>query len=225
MLVSDIFKDVSSRMQDLGVIKRWKWDNSDPTSPSLLSYLNIAILEIVNQRPDATAVTDKVKLLSGYKQEIPTNALSLIDVLFAYKTDGTMGGPVTQAKRKELQQIVNSLKPSIEIDCYAYDKLDNPNVFWVCPSVLIGSNAYVEMTYSKKPTRIASSSETFPISDQYAPAAINWILYEIYSGDNEDTDLARAQSHYTAFYQSLGIKLGIDKMYPSKPKSGEVGNG
>lgn len=222
MLVSDIFKDVSSRLQDLGTIKRWRWDDVDPTSPSLLTFLNTALLEIVNQRPDATAITEKVTLASGYRQMIPTNALSLIDILFAYKADGSMGGPVTQIKRKELQQIINSLAPSVEIDNYAYDKMDNPYVFWVCPVVHISGTGYVEMTYSAKPTLVNAATQVFPISDQFAPAAIHWMLYEIYSGDNEDTDLTRAQSHYAAFYQSLGIKITIDKMFPMKPKSGEV---
>jgi hypothetical protein len=220
MLVSDIFKDVSSRLQDLRTTKRWPWDNAVATAPSLLTFINIAILEIVNQRPDAAAVTEKVKLAAGYRQDIPATASSLINILFAYKADGSMGGPVSQAKRTELQNIVNALKPSIEIDTYAYDKMDNPNVFWVCPSALLGSDAYVEMTYSARPTLVTAHTQTFPLPDQYAPATIHWMLYSIYSGDNEDTDIVRAQSHYEAFYQSLGIKIAIDKMYPMKPKAG-----
>ena len=222
MLVSDILKDISSRLQDLGTVKRWKWDNTDPTSPSLLTFLNTALLEIVNQRPDATATTEKVTLVPGYRQTIPTTALSLIDILFAYKADGSMGNPVTQSKRKELQHIVNAVAPSVEIDNYAYDKMDNPFLYWVCPAVHVSGTGYVEMTYSARPTAISAASQTFPISDQFAPAAIHWVLYEIYSGDNEDTDLARAASHYSAFYQSLGIKITIDKMFPMKPKAGEV---
>jgi hypothetical protein len=220
MLVTDIFKDVSSRLQDMRTTKRWAWDSVTATAPSLLTFINIAILEIVNQRPDTTATTEKVKLSAGYMQPIPNTASSLIDILYSYKADGSIGGPVTQAKRSEIQQIVNSLAPTIEIDTYAYDKMDNPKVFFVCPVALLGSDAYVQMTYSAKPTLVTAHTEPFPLPDQYAPAAIHWMLYSIYSGDNEDTDLVRAQSHYEAFYQSLGIKIAIDKMYPMKPKAG-----
>jgi hypothetical protein len=212
-------------LQDLRTTKRWPWDNAVATSPSLLTFLNIAVLEIANQRPDATAVTAKIKLESGYKQSIPAAAASLIDILYSYKANGSMGGSVCQAKRTELQNIVNSLKPSVEIDSYAYDKMDNPRVFYVCPSALLGSDAYVEMTYSATPVLATAHTEPFALPDQYAPAAVHWILYSIYSGDNEDTDIVRAQSHYEAFYQSLGIKIAIDKMYPSKPKAGEAANG
>lgn len=221
MLVSDIFKDVSSRLQDLGSVKRWKWDGADSSAPSLLTFLNMAIQEIVNQRPDATATTVKVSLTSGYKQTIPNDALSLIDILHAYNKDGSIACPVTQCRRKELQQVVLSQAPSQVINSYAYDKLDNPSVFWVSPAVLIGSSADVEMTYSVKPKIVITSSEQLPISSQYAPAVVNWILYEVYSGDNNDTDLARAQLCYEAFYKCLGVKIGIDRMFPVKPKTGE----
>lgn len=220
MLVSDIFKDVSGRLQDLGTPKRWRWELTDD-HPSLITYLNHGVLEIVNQRPDATAVTETVTLAPGYKQTIPASASSLIDILYSYDVDGNIANSVNQVRRTEILAGTMKVNPSLSIYAYAYDKADNKNTYLVCPSVAISSNAArVEMTYSAKPTLVTAPTDTFPLPDEFAPAAIHWILFAIYSGDNEDVDLTRAQLHGEAFYNSLGIKVKSDRTYPVKPKAG-----
>jgi len=219
MKVEAIFKDVSGRLQDLKEPRRWKWTS---TEPSLLNYLNMALIEIANQRPDSTAKTEKVKLQSGYRQTLPVGAQSLINIPFAYRVDGSMGSVVSQVKLTELQAVVNSVQPSLEIDSYAYNKLDDPRVFYTSPAVHIVGDAHVEMSYSAAPVTVTAASDDFPMPDQYAPAAVNWMLYAIYSGDNEDTDMVRADFHHKAFYQSLGIKIQVDKLFPVKPKEGAL---
>ena len=222
MLVSDIFKDVSGRLQDLGTTKRWRWELTDG-HPSLITYLNHGIIEIVNQRPDATAVTETVALAAGYKQSIPANANSLIDILYSYDADGNIAYSVNQVRRTEILAGTMKVNPALSIYAYAYDKADNKNIFFVCPSVIISNNpAQVEMTYSSKPTLVTAPTDTFPLPDEFAPAVIHWILFAIYSGDNEDVDLTRAQLHGEAFYNSLGIKTKSDRSYPVKPKAGGV---
>lgn len=224
MLVSDILRDISGRLQDLSEPKRWRWDIVDGY-PSLLTYINTGLLEIVNQRPDSTAVTETITLASGYKQTIPNSAYSLIDILYAYDGDGNIAGGVTQSKRSELQSIIGKTKSGIIIDSYAYDKLDNKSVFFVCPPVLIGSTASVEMTYSAKISQVTSASDVFPLPDSFVPAMVNWVLFSVHSGDNEDMDLTRAQLHLEAFHTSLGMKTQADKVFPVKPKDGVVGGG
>lgn len=217
MLCSKIFLTVSGKLQDLREPRRWQWENTDPAAPSFLDYLNNAVAQIVSLRPDATAVTAPITLVQGFKQSIPSTAQSLLNIL--YNTDGTssVGKPIRQAKFKTLVGLATSV--GTYIDCYAYDKLDDPKTFWVYPHVP-ATGLSVMATVSNKPTIVSAKTDTFPLEDKFIAPAIHWMLYEIYSGDNTDTDLARAQHHYDAFMAELDVVIKADQQFPVKPKEG-----
>jgi hypothetical protein len=217
MVVSKIFLDISGKLQDVREPRRWQWENTNPAAPSFLDYLNNAVAQIVSLRPDATAVTAPITLVQGFKQSIPTTAQSLLNLLYNTDEDGTVGKPVRQSKFKTLVGMTPSV--GTYIDCYAYDKLDDPKTFWVYPHVPVGGLS-VMATVSNKPSVIASKTDTFPLEDKFVSPATHWVLYEIYSGDNTDTDLARAQHHYEAFMTELDIVIKADKQFPAKPKEG-----
>jgi hypothetical protein len=217
MLCSKIFLTISGKLQDLREPRRWQWENTDPAAPSFLDYLNNAVAQIVSLRPDATAVTAPITLVQGFKQSIPNTAQSLLNILYNTDANGVIGKQVRQSKFKTLI----GLTPSVGtyIDCYAYDKLDDARTFWVYPHAPVGGLS-VMATVSDKPIVVASKNDNFPLDDKYISPAIHWVLYEIYSGDNTDTDLIRAQHHYEAFMTELDVVIKSDGQFPVKPKEG-----
>lgn len=219
MLCSKIFLTISGKLQDLREPRRWQWENTNPAAPSFLDYLNTAITQIVSMRPDASAVTGDIQLVEGFKQQIPATASSLINILYNSTALGVVGRQIRQTKFKSI--IGLPVASGSAVDCYAYDKMDNPTVFWVYPHVPIGG-LYVNATVSQKPMVVLTKDDEFPLSSQFVSPAIHWMLYDIYSGDNTDTDLVRAQHHYDAFMQELGMAIEVDSKYPIKPKAGNI---
>lgn len=217
MLCSKIFLTVSGKLQDLREPRRWQWENTDPAAPSFLDYLNNAVAQIVSLRPDATAVTAPITLVQGFKQSIPSTAQSLLNILYNTDDAGVVGKPVRQTKFKTLIGLAAS--SGTYIDCYAYDKLDDPRVFWVYPHVP-DTGLSVMATVSNKPAIVTAKTDQFPLGDKFISPAVHWMLYEIYSGDNTDTDLVRAQHHYDAFMTELDIVVRADQQFPVKPKEG-----
>ncbi len=217
MLCSKIFLTISGKLQDLREPRRWQWENTNPAAPSFLDYLNNAVAQIVSIRPDATSVTAPISLVQGFKQTIPLTAQSLINILYNTDTNGVVGTPVRQTKFKSL--VALPANPGVAVDCYAYDKMDDAKVFWVYPHVPVGGLS-IMATLSNKPTQVISKNDSFPLDDKYVSPAIHWVLYEIYSGDNTDSDLVRATHHYEAFMTELGVKEESDARYPIKPKEG-----
>ena len=217
MLCSQIFLTVSGKLQDTREPRRWQWENTNPAAPSFLDYLNNALTQIVAHKPNATSVTEPLQLVQGFKQTIPATAGLLLNVLYNTDELGAIGSPVRQAQFKSLVKL-----PAVEkagVDCYAYDKLDDENVFWVYPHVPEGG-ARVMATLSNKPPIVTAKETAFPLDPKFISPAIHWILYEVYSGDNTDADLVRAQHHYEAFMMELGVVKQVDSEYPVKPKEG-----
>lgn len=223
MQAKDIFLLVSGKLADLepGLEKRWPWEKVD-SRISLVDIFNSGLRQIALNRPDSTAVTEKVKLQPGVRQLIPDptihqstkKALSLIEVIQNLGSDGvTPGDPIFIAARDAMSAYDWST-PGTVIDNYAYDFKLNPMVYWVYPAVHPTTQVWVEVTYSAEPTPITLSTDTFTIPDTFAGPMMHWMLYEIFSGDNSSSNMGRAQHHMTAFYQALGVKLKSDLFFP-----------
>ena len=69
---SDILSRVRDTLQDTTSV-RW-------TDAELLRYLNDGQREVVNMKPDASALTTNVQLSTGTLQTIPSNGLRLIKI-------------------------------------------------------------------------------------------------------------------------------------------------
>ena len=226
MLASEIFLLVSAKLQDLGVAtgERWPWEIA-AGKLSLTDLFNSAVRQIALNRPDATAITESIKLQAGVMQAIPDpeihtgaskKALRLIEVIQNMGSDGTTPGEPIFLTSKDAMRAFDWLTTDTEVENYAYDAKENPQVFWVYPGVKTGEDVYVSMTYSAEPTAITGSTGALPVPETFAGPIMHWILYEIFSGDNSDANFAKAQHHISAFYQALGVKLKADLFYPKQ---------
>ena len=181
----------------------------------LLRYINDAQREIVNFRPESSAKTANVQLVTGTKQALPTDGLRLIKV--TRNMSGTGNATGKRAIRIVNVDILNTQEPDWNdptvsgdaahgsvVKHYIFDE-DDPRNFYVYPGVANGQNAFVEIVYSASPTDLANTSATISVDDIYANAIIDYVLYRSYMKDAEYAGNAqRAQNHYQLFTASIG---------------------
>jgi hypothetical protein len=231
MKVREIFLLVSAKLQDLGVAtgERWPWA-VEAGKASLVDFINNGLRQVALNRPDATSVTESVRLTQGVDQMVPDpavhpgasrKALSLIEVLCNMGDDGqTPGDQIYQITMEDMKNIDDGSLSS-EVENYAYDIKRNAQVFRVFPGVDSGSDVYVKLTYSAEPIPIETPDDDLTIPETFAGPLMHWILYEILSGDNSDANFSKAQHHLVSFYQALGVKLKADLFFPVEVRNKE----
>ena len=180
----------------------------------LLRYINDAQREVVNLRPDASATTSNVQLVTGTKQTLPTAGLRLIKVT-RNMSDASGGATGKRAIRIVDSDILNTQEPDwndptvsgdaahgTNVKHYIFDQ-DDPRSFYVYPGV--SGNAFVEIVFSKSPTDLSSTSSTIDIDDTFGNAIVDYVLFRSYLKDAEYAGNAvRSNQHYALFNNSLG---------------------
>lgn len=209
MLCSEILRSVSGKLQDEDAdARRWPWESASGAY-SLMDSLNAAVREIVTQRPDATALTEPMRLEPGMMQRIPRadihmtsrNAVSLINVIQNFDPDGnTPGRPVFRVELDALRTAAAWGKAGGRVENWAYSPLDNREAFWVYPGV--------------ESVAARTGSDRFPLPESFANAAYLWMLFDVLAGDHSESNFAKAQAFLQAFAQSLGVKLQTDLAFP-----------
>ena len=200
------------------LIRRCVETLQDPTSvrwpiSELVRYLNDGQREVVLYRPDSMATSAPRPLTVGTRQTLP-NGSKLIEVV--RNTGGTK-----RAVRMVNREILDAQTPgwhnltgSTDILHYMYDPRD-PTVFYVYPPAATGAS--VEIVYAAYPADIVEPADgamytavsgNIALPDIYGNVIQDYILYRAYSKDSEYAGNAqRAQAHYAAFANALGIEI------------------
>ncbi|MDR1685220.1 MAG: hypothetical protein LBR82_02060 [Desulfovibrio sp.] len=217
MRVSEVLRLVSGALQDLeeGAESRWKWEGGTDDAVGLVDYFNSAVLSIILQRPDATAVTKPVQLLPGMVQKIPRDALLMVELVRNLGEDGETPGPAIAPIAPDILLAWGfSGQTGKTVENFAYDRSTNPQIYYVYPCVPECPDVYVEMTYSAHARIVISPDECLPLTDNYAPAVFHHMLASILSGDSETSNFSKAQYHMKMYQQVLGIKSQVDAAWP-----------
>jgi hypothetical protein len=203
------------------IIRRAVETLQDPTSvrwpvAELVRYLNDGQREIVLYRPDAMVTNTTVTCVAGSKQSLPALGSKLIEVV--------RNAAATSAKksiRMINREILDAQTPgwhnitgTVDILHFMYDPRD-PRVFYVYPPAT--TSAQVDIVYSSYPTDITEPADgslysavtgNISVPDIYGNVLGDYILYRAYTKDSEYAGNAgRAQAHYTAFANALGIEI------------------
>lgn len=128
-----------------------RWPESE-----LLKWLNDGQRQIVLLKWDAYTECESVQLDPGTKQSIPSQGLSLIDVIRNMGSDGsTPGKPVMVLPKRVLDYQHQSWHYTDEQDEIEYFCFDDrsPRRFFVFPPS--DGTTYVELVYSSSPTDVA----------------------------------------------------------------------
>lgn len=224
------------------IIRRAVETLQDPTSvrwpiSELVRYLNDGQREVVLYRPDSMVTSTSRSLATGTRQTLP-NGSKLIEVV--RNTGGTK-----RAVRMVNREILDAQTPgwhnltgSTDILHYMYDPRD-PTVFYVYPPAATGAS--VEIVYAAYPVDIVEPADgalytavagNISLPDIYGNVIQDYILYRAYSKDSEYAGNAqRAQAHYAAFANALGIEIKATVAVapnpvhnPNQPRMQQSGN-
>ena len=201
----------------------------------LLRYVNDAQREIVNYRPESSATTANVQLVTGTKQTLPSGGLRLIKVT-RNMSDTSGGATGKRAIRIVNVDILNTQEPNwhdasaatgdaahgTNVKHYIFDE-DDPKNYYVYPGV--AGNAYVELVYSNSPTDLANTSAVISVDDIYANAIMDYVLFRAYQKDSEYAGNAqRAGTHYQLFLQCIGQGMQAQELIsPNNDSTSNIG--
>ena len=182
----------------------------------LVRYLNDGQREVVLYRPDAMVTNATVTCVAGTKQTLPANGAKLIEVIRNARAAGTK-----RAVRMVNREILDAQMPGWHALAGADDALHfmydprDPRVFYVYPPAT--TNTQLDIVYAAYPTDIVEPADgatytavtgNISLPDIYGNVLQDYILYRAYTKDSEYAGNAqRAQAHYAAFANALGIEI------------------
>lgn len=182
----------------------------------LVRYLNDGQREVILNRPDAMVTNAKITCVAGSKQGLPAGGAKLIEVV-----RNAASGSTKRAVRMINREILDAQTPNwhnltgtLEALHFMYDPRD-PRVFYVYPPAL--NTTELDIVYSAYPVDIVEPADgaaytavsgNISLPDIYSNVLQDYILYRAYSKDSEYAGNAqRAQNHYTAFANALGVEV------------------
>lgn len=225
---------VALLLQDEGFI-RW-------TVPELCDWLNDGLLEIVVQKPSATALTVSLPLVSGTLQTLPASYNSILRPVRNVK--GELSGI---EPRKVLNVVsaetINAISPAWhdpsgvafkqQVKHFIFDEA-NPRQFYVYPGN--DGTGYMEAVVSNNPTPIAATGDEtdlerfdnvdnydvpIEMEDMFFTALTYFVLYRCYAKDSQYAGSAqRAAMYYTQYANVLGIKISVEANMSPNAKAG-----
>jgi hypothetical protein len=184
----------------------------------LQGWLNDAYREIVNFRPDSNAQTGTYSCVAGPRQNITgtfAEATQLLDVIrnVAAGSDKSAVKLITRQSLDDMNRSWYALTGAVTIERYSYDPRVNKE-FLVFPPAAMGAQLEVMFasipaahTLTEQQLENPATAEVIRISDSYANALIDYVMYRAYSKDAEvAANSNRAVAHYQAFQSGVGVK-------------------
>lgn len=202
ILASSIIDKAEIVLQDVA--------NIHSSQSELLGWLNDAQREIAILKPESTAVTKTIQLATGTRQSLGTGSTSDAYMLLkVVRNMGAAGVTPGNAIRNIPGEVLDANRPgwhsesaSPTVQNLIYDPR-TPTQFYVYPP---NSGSYVEIVYSALPAEVTAVGNAITISDIFANAIVDYILYRAYSKDTDHPGNAqRAVAHYQAFTTTLGV--------------------
>ena len=215
MLAGDVIKTAARQLSDPD-FDRW-------SIPDHVRYLNEGCMEVVRMRPEANADTTTVQLIPGTRQEIPSSALALLQVIrnipggraVRFVDPTTLDGVPSWHNRPKSQTIRD----------YTWRE-DDPHTFWVFPPAT--EDARLELTVSRKPKEVSVPADLsnplwdqFPLTEIWREPVIAWMLYRAWSVDTGEGSPQKASNQFQQFRQSLG--LTVQGRRDTDPQPGNLG--
>lgn len=182
------------------------------TAGDLVRYLNDGQLAIATLKPDEVATRAVIAPEPGARQDLPGDALSIIDV--RCNAQGRMRA-LSRVDQQDLEAVSRdwqSMPQSLEAVHYMHDSRE-PRVFYLYPPVL--ASATVELVYAQYPKDVPAPSgptaagvtgETF-LEHRWAGPLLDYVLYRAWLRDAEYAGNATLAAGYLAtFTAALGAQ-------------------
>lgn len=196
----DVVESVNAILNDVLSV-RWE-------DPELLGYLNAAQLAIAAKRPDASVRNTSMQCVAQAKQTLPESALRLLKVIGHTASGKSITLIDVAILDEQLPDWRSTTNPAPQIQHYIYDDRD-PKHFYLFPVPV--ANLEIDLVYSVAPMNIKALESPLSIDDIFLNPIVDYMLYRSYQKDSENqSNAARASSHYAAFKDALGEKTKAD---------------
>ena len=204
--VGTIIGRANTLLNDPGFIR---WPKQE-----LLDYYNDATRAIVLVRPDANVASVAFTCVAGTKQQLPSNALKLLDVV--RNAGGHAIRYVDRAAIDANYPDWHSGNTATKVEAYCLDER-SPKVFYLYPGPAAGVD--VDIVYSVAPVaktldevESVATPAVADLDDIYINPLLDWIMYRAFSKDAEwSANGNRATAHYQAYSDQLGLKTQVDQ--------------
>lgn len=231
MLVSEVILEVSNQLNDQGSPAFVRW----PVA-LLVQYLNNALIQVGNFRPDAFSSAVNLTLVAGNQQTLPAQYTLLKSVDSNGDASSCPGSPITEASLDIMRAFFKKRcaptggEANYKVNTFAYDAR-NPNIFYVSPPVpdsAAGTNI-VATVVSEAPQYVTNdytNPTTIQIAQKYCNALIAWMLYRAYEVDTESVSSRQTKlDNLSVFFKTLGIDYKQESLYRSGWYLGQRGMG
>jgi hypothetical protein len=184
-------------------------DGSRWTDAEMLAWFNAGQKEAAILKPECSPKTVSLPMVSGTRQSLPSDAVSLIDAIRNMGADGFTAG---KSIRTVARDLLDSSTPDWHSETAAayvknviYD-VRNPKFLYVYPPQ-VGGSSTIEIIYGSVPAAATSMSDFVGIAEEFANCLVDYICYRALTKDFEESNPQRAMTHYTQFANVLGVTL------------------
>jgi hypothetical protein len=194
-----------------------KWDPGE----KLVPYLNLAVKEIINLKPEAYPVQKNLTLVAGPVQTLAATDLALIDAVCNMGVSGTVIGTAIRSIKKRvidallpdwMTQTANAVVIFVIVDPQA------PHIFYTYPPQPAAPSK-IQAIVSNYPADLTELDGAFPLDNSYIVATMDYIVGRALM---EETTVPNALQKSTQFMQKfmqdLGIKTNTDQQNDAKGK-------
>jgi hypothetical protein len=200
------------------IIDRVTYITRDParvrhTFEEILSLVQDAQLMIATLHPRASTRYTTLTLLQGARQDLrlidPTGRwLRLFAVEYNVDADDLPGASVRQISRRALDNTMRnwrSATPQDTVEEFAVDERE-PFTFDVNPPAVEGTKVMALVAVT--PPAIETEESDFGLAEGYDIAAVDYVLYRLFSKDASDASYAaRATAHLQAFGVAIAAQI------------------
>ncbi len=194
----------------------------------LIGYLNLALKEIVNLKPDAYTKLGRMTLVSGIQQPLPATitvdgdslpVLNVLDVTYNMGTSGTtIGDAILEIPKNKMDNLLpnwTTFPATTDVKYAVTDDRDPKNWYCFPPQPSPAPGQQIQALFQVLPVPIAAASDTFPLDDSFIPACVNYVvgraLLERTEGTNAQQLHQKGQWFMTEFMRNLGLKTNIEQ--------------
>lgn len=203
--VAEIFERTRRLLLDEGGTR---WPDAE-----MVDWYNEGLLDMVTRRPSLLASIDTLACVPGTLQSVPVGRIAIIDLgqnlgSAAKPRNGGIPRSMTKDALDRMYPDWQYASTGSMVKVVVGDP-NHPNQFWVFPPQPAINPGRLTITFSKRPgvVLVADIATTnFEMNDEYAPVAIEYLLYRSELKDAENPSSGqRAAQHLQNYLGLLGV--------------------
>jgi hypothetical protein len=176
----------------------------------LLTWLNLAQVELVNMSPRTNIKDTSMQLVAGIKQSLPADGILLLDVPYSRGSGNTgAGSTINEVSREFMNRRIpdwTTATASHITKRYIYNPED-PTTFYVYPPQ-IDTPGWVEIVYAAVPATIANANAgtKITVADRFRNILLNLVIAKALAKYSDMEGNAKKAQEYRALAE---LELGM----------------